>query len=112
MRGNRLKSQRLAHLRPARYATGMSRRDEWRHILDAEVKRWSELQCDQLIQQLHEVKAYEVEWDSKHYQVEVELLENTDEYIHVMVAVDDGSLPASMLPLTDSFIVRKPIPGS
>jgi hypothetical protein len=29
-------------------------------------------------------------------------------YIHVMVAVDDGSLPASIAPLTHSFICQKP----
>jgi hypothetical protein len=49
-----------------------------------------------------------VELDSKKYQVEVELLENADKYVHVMVAVDDGSLPASISPLTRTFISQKP----
>jgi hypothetical protein len=40
--------------------------------------------------------------------VEVEILENTAQYIHVMVAVDDGSLPASLSPVARSFIVAKP----
>lgn len=35
-------------------------------------------------------RCYIVELDSKKYQVEVEILENTDKYIHVMVADDDG----------------------
>jgi hypothetical protein len=39
--------------------------------------------------------------------VEVELLENTEEYLHVMVGIDDGSLPASMFPVSQSFICRK-----
>ena len=41
------------------------------------------------------------------YQVEVEILESTEEYFHVMVPVDDGSLPASMMPETQSFICNK-----
>ena len=41
------------------------------------------------------------------YQVEVEILENTEKYVHVLVAVDDGSLPAGLLPLSSSFIREK-----
>jgi hypothetical protein len=39
--------------------------------------------------------------------VEVQLLENTESYLHIMVAVDDGALPASLLPLTETFIRAK-----
>ena len=85
----------------------MSRRVEWQKVLDAEVKRWSAKSCEQLVSELSDVQAYEVEFESKMYQIEVELLENTDEYLHVRVAVDDGSLPASFSPLTHSFIRRK-----
>jgi hypothetical protein len=65
------------------------------------------MSCNQLISELPEVRVYEVEFESKKYQVEVELLENTDEYVHVMVAVDDGSLPTSILPLTHGFVRKK-----
>jgi hypothetical protein len=85
----------------------MGRRAEWQGVLDAELKRWSSKSCEQLIAELHEDQAYEVEVESKRYQVEVELLENNDEHIHVVVAVDDGSLPASIFPLTQTFILRK-----
>ena len=64
-----------------------------------------------LASELKEVQTYEVEFDSKKYQVEVELLENTEQYVHVMVAVDDGSLPASISPLTHSFIRQKTLPS-
>src|ERR1035441_666248 len=77
----------------------MKRRAEWQSVLDAETKRWAGMSCDQLIAELHEVQAYEVEVESKQYQVEVQLLENTDEYVHVAVGVDDGSLPASLSPI-------------
>lgn len=85
----------------------MSRRQEWQKILDAEVQRWCAKSCEQLIAELHDVRAYEVELDSKTYQVEVELLEDTETYLHVLVAVDDGSLPASFRPLTQTFIREK-----
>ena len=32
-------------------------------------------------------QVYEVEFDSKKYQVEIEILENIEQYVHVMVAV-------------------------
>ena len=79
-------------------------------MLDSEVRRWSALAWEQLISELQDLQAYEVELDSKKYQVEVELLENNGKYIHVMVAVDDGSLPASISPLTHTFIRLKPQP--
>jgi hypothetical protein len=85
----------------------MSRREEWRKVLDSEVQRWSSLSYLQLASELRGLQAYEVEFDSKKYQVEVQLLENTEQYLHVMVAVDDGSLPASIVPLTHSFIRQK-----
>jgi hypothetical protein len=85
----------------------MSRRKEWQKVLDAEIQRWSALSWEELISRLHDIESYEVKIDSKTYQVEVELLENTDTYVHVMVAVDDGTLPASITPLTESFIREK-----
>ena len=56
---------------------------------------------------LDKLQVYEVELDSKMYQVEVEMLEDTEEYFHVMVAVDDGSLPASIWPEAQTFICNK-----
>jgi hypothetical protein len=85
----------------------MSRRDEWRKVLDAETERWSRKSCEQLIAELHEVQCYTVEVESKKYQVEVEILENTKKYVHVMLGVDDGSLPWSICPVTRTFIRQK-----
>ena len=85
----------------------MARKDEWKKVLDWEVKRWSAIPAEQLVSELRDTRVYEVELDSRMYQVEVELLENTERYIHAMVSVDDGSLPASLLPLTHTFIREK-----
>ena len=76
-------------------------------MLDAELKRWSAKSREQLLAELGEVQAYETEFENRKYQVEVEILENTEKYVHVMVAVDDGSLPASIRPLSASFICEK-----
>ena len=79
----------------------MKRREQWRPVLDAELKRWGAKSSEQLLAELGEVQA------NKMYQVEVEILENTEKYVHVLVAVDDGSLPAGLLPLSSSFIREK-----
>jgi hypothetical protein len=89
----------------------VSRQEGWRKVLDLEVKRWSAMSAGQLIAALSEGQAYELELDAKTYQVEVELLQNTGEYVHVMVGVDDGSLPRSILPVTASFICAKRCPA-
>ena len=80
---------------------------QWRPVLEAEMKRWSAMSCTQLASQLADVRTYEVEFGSKKYQVEVQILENTDRYVHVGVAVDDGHFWRAMRPLSSSFICRK-----
>ena len=62
---------------------------------------------EQLTSALADECVYEVEFDSNTHQVEVEILENTEEYLHVVVAVDDGSLPASLSPESQTFICKK-----
>ena len=88
----------------------MKRRQQWRKVLEAEMQRWSALRCDQLLSRLSETNVYELECDSQKYQVEIEVLENTAEYVHIGISVDDGSLPASILPVTDSFITKRSDP--
>ena len=89
----------------------MARREEWHKILDAEVQRWSSMSWRELESALSEGQVYEVEVDSKRYQVEVELLKNTEEYLHIYVGVDDGTLPASMFPVSSTFICPKSPPS-
>jgi hypothetical protein len=44
-------------------------------VLDAEMRRWSAMAPEQLISALSDEQTYEVEFDSKKYQVEVQLLD-------------------------------------
>jgi hypothetical protein len=87
----------------------MDRRAQWRKVLDAKTERWQEKSCDQLLDELHEHEEqnYQIVVDSKRYQVEVQLLEDTNEYVHVALGVDDGSFPWSISPATRAFIKQK-----
>jgi hypothetical protein len=89
-------------------AAGRSKiRKQWMLVLDRETELWSVKPCAQLIGELADVVAYEIEFESMLYQVEVELLEDTAEYVNVMVSVDDGSLPASLRPVSTNFLCHK-----
>lgn len=82
----------------------MASREDWRRVLDAEVQSWSALSWDRIVLALRDMQVYEVPSESGTCQVEVQLVENTREYVHVLVSVDDGRLPGSMFPLSESFI--------
>jgi len=85
----------------------MKHRDHWRPVLESEVKRWSNKSCEQLIAELTNEQVYEVEFEGGAHQVEVSILENKERYLHIVVSVDDGSLPASLSPLSQSFVKQK-----
>ena len=85
----------------------MRRRDIWRAVLASEIRRWSELSFEALVQALPDVVAHTVERESNVYQVEVQLLRKTDTQIQVLVSVDDGSLPASFFPESATFVVER-----
>ena len=85
----------------------MTGREEWQKVLQAELTRWSSMSCDTVLTELQNRDAYEVVAESRRYQVEVVLLEDTPEYLHVSIAIDDGSLPGSIHPESESFICRK-----
>jgi len=99
--------------RYAQEVENISRREQWQKVLGSEVERWSAMSCSELVSELRDdLQEYQVEFESKPYNVEVELLENTDRYLHVVVAVDDGSLPASISPLCHSWILQKAPPAT
>lgn len=82
-------------------------REQMREVLDNQMRLWSAKTSGQLITDLKETQNYQVNENSITYQVEVDLLENTEEYVHVGIAIDDGHLLSSIFPLSASFIVRK-----
>jgi hypothetical protein len=80
--------------------------DELKHCLDREVDIWCRKDYCTLLKELKDDVAYQSSDVSSKYQVEVQLLESKPEYIHVMVAVDDGTIFRSFKPLSWSFIVH------
>ena len=85
----------------------MKRQEQWQPVLDAELQKWNTKTLAELVNELQVEQAYGVEFGGKRYQVEVQLLENTQKYLHVDVDVDDDSMPASLRPLGSSFIREK-----
>jgi hypothetical protein len=85
----------------------MSPLPEWRDVLASEVQRWSLLEFDALLEAVRGVEAYTVVRDSKVYQVEVQLLRKTDASAQVLISVDDGRSPASLVPASTTFVVDR-----
>jgi len=75
-------------------------------LLAAEIETWSRKSYQQLVSELPDVVAYQREEPELH-QFEVQLLEHTPEYVHVMVSVDDGSFWRSFSPVTRTFVVYR-----
>ncbi len=74
--------------------------------LRRELDLWSAKPYDALATELQDTVAYSVGEGSECYQVEVDRLECTPEYVHVCISVDDGHWRA-FVPLTTSFIVHR-----
>jgi hypothetical protein len=83
----------------------MGKRESWRSTLDSEMRRWSAMSYDELIFHLRDVKSYEVDTGQNRLQVEVEIIENTPEYVHVMIGVDDST---SLYASTDGQLYPSP----
>jgi hypothetical protein len=84
-----------------------SKKEQWQEVLCAELKRWRAKNREQLLADLEEAQTYVVEFENRKYQIEVEILENTEKYVHVAVSVDDGTIPDSIHPLSESFMCMK-----
>jgi hypothetical protein len=72
--------------------------------LESELDEWTRIPFKDLRDRLKNVCAYERGEAPNRYQVEVQLLESTPEYLHVSIGVDSGFLTA-FKPLSASFLV-------
>jgi hypothetical protein len=79
-------------------------RERLQQLLDAEIGRWQSKSYDELIA-LDDPVVYELEGG---FQVEVTVFERRPDYVHVGLAVHDGTFVRSCVPLTGSVIVRRP----
>jgi hypothetical protein len=82
------------------------KKNELKKVLFQEMEKYKNKSYEELIG-LVEPIVYSQGSGNNFYQVEVQILEKNDEYVHVSVAVDDGGLLRSISPLSKSFIVHK-----
>jgi len=75
--------------------------------LELQIDRWCAKSPEELVETLKWPVGYEQGSGDEWRQFEVQLLENTDDYVHVGIAVDNGSEELSRCPLTTSFIVHR-----
>jgi hypothetical protein len=78
---------------------------ELQALLSAELKAWAKKPLAQIVAELSDVQGYERGADDRWHQFEVMLVENTPEYIHVLISVDDGSISWACSPITSGFMV-------
>ncbi|MCK5306585.1 MAG: hypothetical protein KAJ66_05565 [Candidatus Omnitrophica bacterium] len=83
----------------------MKKEDLKRALLN-EKEKYESKTFDQLVK-IDKPVTYECGSGKDWYQVEIQVLEKNDKYVHVVVSVDDGRLWRTILPLTSSFIVYK-----
>ncbi len=75
-------------------------------ILDQEKEKFANKTYKEL-SVLKDPTVYECGVGDGWYQVEVQILEKNDKYVHIAVNVDDGGFPRSFIPLSTSFLVYK-----
>lgn len=85
----------------------MQRRERWRKVLQSEVERVTALPWREIVAEYSEPNCHEVLMDGETYQVEIDVLESTAEELFVLISVDDGTLPQSMLPESQYLTLPK-----
>ena len=75
-------------------------------VLNREIDKYSKLSYGELLA-LDDNISYYSEYAGGEYQIEINILEKENDYVHISVAVDDGSLSRSFAPLCSSFLVYK-----
>ena len=82
------------------------KKNELKKILSQEIEKYRSKSYEELIGIIDPI-TYSYGSGESFYQVEVQVLEKNEEYVHVSVAVDDGRFLRAIAPLSHSFIVYK-----
>ena len=85
------------------------RRDRWKSVLRREAELWAALTFEEIVCRLtqRDPYVYDVLLDGCSYQVEVGIVDLNSTSANVVIGVDDGSLPASLVPVTCCLSKRK-----
>ena len=78
-----------------------------RELLSQELLAWAERSPADIVVDLAEPQIRQSGSGDGWHEIEVSLLEKTDEYLHVMASIHDGSFVLSLKPITASFLVYR-----
>jgi hypothetical protein len=77
-----------------------------RELLSEETLTWAERSPADIVAELAKPQTYSRGAGANWHEIEVTLLEATDDYIHVQTSIHDGGL-VSLTPITSSFLIYR-----
>lgn len=80
---------------------------ELRELLSQETLAWAERSPADIVAELQKPQKFARGAGDTWHEIEVTLLEATDEYIHVQTSIHDGSLALSLKPIASSFLIYR-----
>jgi hypothetical protein len=78
-----------------------------RELLSQETLDWAERSPAEIVADLAKPQTYHRGTADTWHEIEVRLLEATDDYIHVQTSINDGSLAWALEPITSSFLIYR-----
>jgi hypothetical protein len=78
-----------------------------RELLSQETLAWAERSPADIVAELAKPQTYPRGTGDTWHEIEVTLLEATDDYIHVKTSIHDGSLVWALKPITSSFLIYR-----
>lgn len=83
------------------------KKEKLQALLDAEVDQLSRWPYAKLVEELSDILAYQRSSGPDYHQFEVQMIEHEPDYVHIVVAIDDGSFLKSVSPISRGFIVHR-----
>ena len=80
---------------------------QMRELLSQETLAWAERSPADIVAELAKPLTYQRGADDGWHELEVTLLEATDDYIHVQTSIHDGSAVWALKPITSSFLIYR-----
>jgi len=78
-----------------------------RELLSQETLAWAERSPADIVAELAKPQTYRRGMGDTQHEIEVTLLEATEDYIHVKTSINDGSMVWALTPITSSFLVYR-----
>ena len=80
---------------------------QMRELLSQETLAWAERLSADIVAELAKPQTYRRGTGDTWHEIEVTLLEATDDYIHVTTSIHDGSLVWALKPISSSFLIYR-----